>query len=267
MGIYICPNCGAVVQQSDTNCMECGANIADAERELTHRAKQERGGGPMVGDVTAVQGAAAGMAEAGETSEKVRLKEFDKQLARKLARERAAVVVTVVIALIVGGVIFVLGLGALGKAGGMEALKALSYGELRDKGLGAFADQTFMATLMILLGLAGLLCAAGQIHRFVVGQKAIAQVKRGERPDVIGISPLTWYGLLIASFVCAPLGIILGIVFKFGQDEETRRLGGSMVTSAVIAVAVVAAHLIWNAVAGFATQAGATTNTPASAGK
>ena len=117
---------------------------------------------------------------------------------------------------------------------------------------------------MILLGLAGLLCAVGQTHRIVRAQRAIAQVKRAERPDLVGISSLTWYGLLIASFVCPPLGIILGIVFKFGQDDDTRALGGSMIKSALIAIAVVAGHLIWNAVAGFAAEHGATaTNTPA----
>ena len=68
MGIYICPECGAVVQQSDTNCMDCGVNIADAERNLTSRVKQERGGGPAVGHERKVQGASAGVAEAGETS-------------------------------------------------------------------------------------------------------------------------------------------------------------------------------------------------------
>ncbi len=257
MGLGICPKCGAVVQQTDTHCMECGCNIAEAERELARREKEARGGGPLVGDAHTVQGAAAGMAEPGETSEKVRIKAFDKQLAEKLERERPAVVVTAIIAFIAGAAIFILALGALGKVGGVTALKALSYTDLRERGLGAFADPTFLSVLGILLGLSGLLCAVGQIHRFIAGQRAIAQVKREERPDLVGISVLTWYGLLIASFVCPPLGLILGIIFKFGQDEDTRTLGGSMVKSSLIAIAVVAAHLIWNAVASFAAAHGA----------
>ncbi|MGD9495857.1 MAG: zinc ribbon domain-containing protein [Armatimonadota bacterium] len=261
MAVTICPKCGAVVQATDTHCMDCGVNIAEAERELARRAKQERGGGPLVGEVQTVhQGAAAGMAIPGETSEKVRLKEFDRHLADKLVRERSAVIVTALIALVAGTAVFLLGLGALGRLGGMEALRALSYGELRAQGLGAFANQTFLSVLAILLGLAGLMCAAGQIQRVVVAHRAVNLVRRNERPPVVGISLATWYGLLIAAFVCPPLGIILGIVFKMGQDEETRTLGGSMIKSALIAVAVVAAHLIWNAVAGFATQAGATVN-------
>jgi len=100
MGVVICPKCGSVVRSTDTHCMDCGVNIVEAERELVRREKETRGGGPLVGDGHTIQGAAAGMAEAGETSEKVRLKEFDKHLAEKLMRERSAVLVTAIIALV-----------------------------------------------------------------------------------------------------------------------------------------------------------------------
>ena len=119
------------------------------------------------------------------------------------------------------------------------------------RGLGAFADQAFVGLLLVLLGLAGLLCAVGQIRRFVQGQAAIAAVKRGERPDVIGISQLTWIGLLIASFVFPPLGIVLGIIFVLSKDESTRHLGRQMIKSAILAILVVIAHLAWNAITDF----------------
>ncbi|MEA3402620.1 MAG: zinc ribbon domain-containing protein [Armatimonadota bacterium] len=257
MGLTICPKCGATVQETDTHCMECGANLAEAERELARKEKQTRGGGPIISDEPVVQGAAAGLAEPGETSEKVRLKEFDRQLARKLVAERTAVVITALIALVAGAGILFAGWSALKAVGGVEALRAMSYADLRERGLGAFADQAFISALLILLGLSGLLCMAGQVHRFVLAQRAVAQVRAGERPDVVGISSMTAWGLIIASFVCPPLGIILGIIFTLGQDENTRDLGGTMIKSALIAVAVVIAHLIWNAVAGFASQAGA----------
>ncbi|MGC9316552.1 MAG: zinc ribbon domain-containing protein [Armatimonadota bacterium] len=257
MALTICPKCGATVQETDTHCMECGVNLAEAERELARREKQTRGGGPIIGDEPVIQGAAAGMAEPGETSEKVRLKEFDKQLAEKLVAERTAVIVTVVIALVAGAGTLLAGWSALKAVGGVAAVKAMSYTDLRERGLGAFADQTFVSVLLILLGLSGLLCMAGQIHRLVLAQRAVAQVRAGERPPVVGISGMTAWGLVIASFICPPLGIILGIIFKLAQDESTRDLGGAMVKSALVAVAVVVAHLIWNAVAGFAAQAGA----------
>lgn len=254
MAVQICPECGAVCQATDTHCMDCGCDIAEAERKIARRQKDDRRTGPILASEPTIQGAAAGMAEAGETSEKVRLKEFDKHLAEKLEKERVAVVVTAIIALVAGGAILLAGWQALSAAGGIEALKALSYTDLRERGLGAFVHPTFVATLLILLGLSGLLCAAGQIQRFVLGQRAIAQVKEGERPEVVGISGMTWVGLVIASFVCAPLGIVLGIIFMLGQDDETKRLGGQMLRSALLAIAVVVIHLIWNAIVSFASQ-------------
>lgn len=254
MAVQICPECGAICQTTDTHCMDCGCDIAEAERKIARRQKEERGSGTVLASEKTIQGAAAGMAEAGETSEKVRLKEFDKHLAEKLEKERSAVIVTAIIAFVAGAVILLAGWQALSSVGGMEALKALSYSDLRGRGLGAFAHSSFIAVLLILLGLAGLLCAAGQIHRVVLGQKAIAQVKDGERPEVIGISSMTWIGLLIASFVCPPLGIVLGIIFMLGQDEQTKRLGSQMIKSALLAVAVVIVHLIWNAIEDFAAR-------------
>ena len=79
MAVQICPECGAVCQATDTHCMECGCDIVEAERAIARRAREERGGGPIVGDKPVIQGAAAGMAEPGETSEKVRLKQFDRR--------------------------------------------------------------------------------------------------------------------------------------------------------------------------------------------
>jgi hypothetical protein len=266
MGVIICPKCGAVVHATDTHCMDCGVNIVEAERELAQREKQERGGGPLVGTAQAVAGATAGMAEPGETSEKVRLKEFDKHLAEKLIHERSAVVVTAIIALVAGALVLDAGLRMLRNAGGMAALRALKYGELRERGLGAFADEGFLALLMLLLAVGGLLCAAGQIHRVVIAYRAVNQVRSGQRPDVVGISPLTWWGLLLASFIFPPFGLVLGIIFKFGQDAETRHLGGSMIKSAVIALAVIGVHLAWNALASFAAPNGSSTNSPVNDG-
>ncbi|MFW6156369.1 MAG: hypothetical protein ACOC7J_03530 [Armatimonadota bacterium] len=237
--------------------MDCGCDIAEAERAIARRAKQERGEGAKVGDQHTVEGAAAGMAEPGETSEKVRLKQFDRHLAERLEQERAAVIVTAVIALVLGAGIFLIGWQTLATAtsgGAIDALKEMSYEDLRMRGLGAFANQSFIGLLLALLGLSGLLCAVGQVRRFILGQRAIAAVKRGERPAVIGISQLTWVGLLIASFVCPPLGIILGIIFVLSKDESTRHLGSQMIKSAIFAIVVILAHLIWNAIVDFTSR-------------
>lgn len=257
MPVQICPECGAVCQETDTHCMECGCDIAAAERAIARRAREERGGGPIVGDQHTIEGAAAGMAEPGETSDKVRMKQFDRHLAEKLEKERTAVIITAVIALIFGVGILIAGWQTLAGAsseGAVAALKQMSYEDLRMRGLGAFADQAFIGVLLVLLGLSGLLCAAGQIRRVVQANRAIAQVKQGERPEVVGISQLTWVGLLIASFVFPPLGIVLGIIFVLSKDEPTRHLGSQMIKSAIIALVVIIAHLVWNAIADVASR-------------
>lgn len=254
MAVQICPECGAICQETDTHCMDCGCDIAEAERRIARRAKEERGGGPIVGDQHAIEGAAAGMAEPGETSEKVRLKQFDRHLAEKLKRERTAVIITAIIALVFGAAILLVGLKVLQSAGGLEALKALEYADLRERGLGAFVVPGFYSSLTILLGLSGLLCAVGQTRRVIKANRAIAAVRRGERPEVVGISQLTWVGLLIASFVFPLLGIVLGIIFVLSKDESTRVLGSQMIKSAILALLIVIAHLIWNAIAEFASR-------------
>ncbi len=258
MAVQICPECGAVCQETDTHCMDCGCDIAAAERAISRRAKEERGGGPIVGDQHSIEGAAAGMADPGETSEKVRLKQFDRHMAERLEKERTAVIVTAAIALFFGAGILLIGWQTLATAlpdgGAVEALKQMSYEDLRMRGLGAFADQTFIGVLLVLLGLSGLLCTVGQIRRVVQANRAIAAVKRGERPELVGISQLTWVGLLIASFVFPLLGIVLGIIFMLSRDESTKILGKQMLKSAILALIVVVAHLIWNAIVDFTSR-------------
>lgn len=253
------------MQAGEQYCLECGVDVAKARREMAEREKRDRA---ITVDpdaaAEAAAGARAGVAVHGETSEKVRLKAFDRQLAQKLVRERVAVIVTAVLGVVVGIAILVVGLSTLKSAGGLAAVKELSYGALREKGLGAFADLSLTGSSLVLLGLAGLLCALGQSIRVVTATRAIAAARRGERPPVVAISPFTKTGLLVGSLLLPPFGLILGIIFKLGQDEETRWLGGRMIWAAVVCIVVVGAHLIWNLLASVAGPTG-TTPPPADA--
>ncbi len=252
MASEICPQCGAICQDTDTHCMDCGADLATTKRQVAEKSMAERGGVALSSEPQVAQGAGAGMAEAGETSEKVRLKEFDKHLAKTLAKERGAVIVTAIIALVIGAIVLVVGFGTLQRVGGLSAIKDLDFAYLRSEGIGAFGDLTFTGILTILTGVAGLLCAVGQTRRVMLANRAIAQVKRSERPEVVGISSLTWAGLLLLSAACAPVGLILGIIFKLGQDQETRSLGGMMIKVSAIAIGLVVVNIVWNLLAGVA---------------
>ena len=252
MAHQICPKCGSIIEDTDTHCMDCGTEIAAARRQMSEKIKIDREGIAVSSQPQAVVGAAAGLADVGETSEKVRLKEFDKHLAGTLSRERGAVVLTAIIGLVIGAVVLWLGLQSLKNAGGIEAIRELDFGDLRSKGLGAFGDPTFISILVILTGVAGLMCAVGQTRRFMLAGRAIAQIKRSERPDVVHISAWTWMGLLLASVTVAPLGLILGIMFTMGKDEDTKALAGSMIKVSAVVMGLVFLDVVWDLVGGFA---------------
>jgi hypothetical protein len=255
MASQICPECGAVIQATDTHCMECGTDVVKARRELAEKEKRERGAPAIDPNKAAVvQGARGGMAAPGESVEKVRLKTFDKQLADKLTKERVAVILTAAMALAIGLVILFVGLKTLMGAGGLAAVRDLSYVGLREQGFGAFANMSFTGSAVTLLGIAGLLCAVGQSIRVVTATQAIAAVRRSERPDVVCISLWTKGGLLLASLLVAPFGIVLGIIFKMGEDEETQWLGGTMIKAGILSLAFIGVNLIWNLLADVASR-------------
>ena len=250
--------------------MECGIDLAKARREVLEREKRDRASPATNRDALqeAAVGAKAGVGAAGETSAKVRLKTFDRQLAKKLGRERVAVIVTAAIGLIAGIVILAVGLNTIKSAGGFAVVRELSYTDLREQSFGAFENRAFIGSVVTLLGVAGLLCGVGQAIRVITATQAIGAVKRGERPAIVAISNCTRAGLLLASVLAPPLGLVLGIVFKLGHDEETRRLGGKMIWAAVISVGFIGANLIWNLLAsmagsmGTAPSAGSNTASP-----
>ena len=44
MGTDICPSCGTIVQETDSHCMDCGADLAEARRKVREKSLVERGG-------------------------------------------------------------------------------------------------------------------------------------------------------------------------------------------------------------------------------
>lgn len=252
MGTDICPNCGAIIRDTDTHCMDCGVEIAAARRKVREKSLAERGGIALSSEPQAAVGAAAGMADVGETSEKVRLKGFDRQLAEKLARERAAVLLTFFLALGIGFAVLAAGLGILRSAGGIEAVKALTFSHIRLEGFAIYGDEAFLAVLVLLTGVAALLCAVGQMRRYILAGRAIAQVKNNQRPDVVKISSWTWVGMVLASLAVPPVGVILGIIFSLGEDPDTKALAALMLKVSGAVILVVLLNAGWNAVAGFA---------------
>jgi len=238
-----CPKCAAKIAPSDTVCIECGGPLIPDTEEDSTRLTTGVVAAPSVG------GAAAGMAEAGETSEKTRLRVFDEQLAEQLQKERPATLVLAVISLVAAVVLTSVANGFLQRIGGFSAITDMDLAVLRAKRLAMFTDPQLLFIIAGGLALAGYLCGVGEGFRFVAACRAIAAVKAGQSPDVVGVTILTRVGLLIAAFLFPPLGIIVGIIFKLSNSNESKELGSQMIYLALLAVAIALVSILWDVAA------------------
>jgi hypothetical protein len=246
MALDKCPRCGSKVQPTDSVCLDCGLDLIAAREKIVAEAQSAA---PAPRPAVAVTNpAAAGLAT--DVGEATRLREFDEELAEKLRGERAAALLTALISLCAGLAFLWLGRKLLAQVGGWRALPTLTSAYLRERGFGLFADPLFLAALALGLALAGLLTAAGQFHRTYTGTQAIEDIRFGGRPRVVGISAFTTLGLLLASFLLPPVGLLLGLIFKLSDDPDTRDLGGRMVTVSLLAVGLFVVNLLWGFAAG-----------------
>lgn len=244
----ICPKCHSRVAPSDVTCMDCGADLIDARQDIVEQAKKEARGpaGPASGAAAVANPSAAGIVLPGETAEEKRLRVFDKQEADKLRAQRPAMIVLIVIAAAVAIVMTALALNYLKQADGLASFKSLNVNAIKALGLNVYADPRIMFLTTAALALAGLLCIVGEVKRLIGTNIAIACVAAGETPNVVHISSFTQIGLLLAAFFAAPLGLILGILFKFSRDEDTRTIGGLMIYAAVAAIGLLVLNWVWS---------------------
>ncbi len=252
MGESKCPECGAPVQPTDTHCMECGADLLTARDQQRQQLQQQSVAartGPTGGAWTVgLAGATAGRAKPGETSEETRLRIFDQQEAKRLAAERVSVWITGVLVGIPGIAALVFGLVSLHQVG-LSEVGTLGFADLRH--LGIVTDARFVAVILTGLGIAGTMCAAGLARRGFLASRAIAEVKRGEKPTIVSLCWLTYYGLLLVAIFCPPLGLIVGILLKFSSDEDIKGVGGTMIILSLIVMAVLVANALLSLAEGF----------------
>ncbi len=238
-----CSKCAAKVAPSDTVCIECGAPLTPDTEEDSTRLTTGIVAPPSVG------GAGAGMAEAGETSEKTRLRVFDEQLAEKLQKERPAILVLAAISLVVAVVLTSAANDFLQRIDGFSAITDMDLAVLRAKRFDMFSDPQLLFIITGGLALAGYLCGVGEAFRFVAACRGIAAVKAGQPPTIVGVTILTRVGLLIAAVLFPPLGIIVGIIFKLTNSNELKELGSQMIYLALLAVAIVLVSVLWDVMA------------------
>ncbi len=243
----LCPECGHEVTATDTHCMGCGADLIAAKerarRTLREQSHAARTGGGSGATRPPANPAAAGTVGVGEkSSDETRLRQFDKQEAGRLAQERTTAWVTAAIALVAGAFLLVIGLGRIKLGGGFgEILPAFKPATLRHD---LFAPIV-VGTAILGMGVSGLLAGIGQIRLAMAAGRAIEDVKNRRKPEIAQVSTFTLLGLFLLCIFCPPLGLVIGLLMRFGRNPDLRSLGGNMVTTSVVIIALVGLNTLW----------------------
>jgi len=239
-----CPNCGAQIQPTDTICMNCGADLVQAElakkKELQEDSLAARRAAEVAGGGVAGL-AAAGRAKPGETSEETRLRFFDQQEAERLVHERLSCYVTAALVALPTLALLIFGILQVHKLG-LAEIRTLTWADLRT--WAALSDPRILATATTMLGFAGSLSFIGLIQRAIKAGRAIREVKAGTKPTIVSLAAVTHWGLLLTALFCPPLGLIIGIALKFSSDEDIKNTAGTMIIISLVVIAVVIVNAI-----------------------
>ncbi len=235
-----CPNCGEQIQPTDTVCMNCGADLVQAELAKKKDLQEDSLAARRAAEVSG-GGAGAGLAKPNETSAETRLRVFDQQEAKRLVHERLSCYVTAVLVALPTLVLLTFGILQMHKLG-LAEIRTLTLADLRT--WSTLSDPRILAAAATTLGFAGLLSFIGLIQRAIKASRAIRDVEAGRKPAIVSLTAVTYWGLLLTAVCCPPLGLIIGIALKFSSDEDIRSAAGTMI---IISLVVVAA-LIVNAI-------------------
>ncbi len=120
-----CPKCGASVQQTDSQCMDCGADLLEEARRV-ERTIIETARLPMAAPTAPRTAAASGGVEVGELGEDTRLRVFDEQLAKTLVGERLTAFVTAGIAFMFLAILLFSATHQIQAVGGFSGLRTVT---------------------------------------------------------------------------------------------------------------------------------------------
>ncbi len=256
MAENVCPKCGAIAQPTDTQCLDCGADLLEARLKQREQWQQQsvagRTGASEELKIAGAGAAAAGRAVAGETSEETRLRVFDQQEAKKLQQEAAASLLLAIIALLAGLVLLGLGLMRM-KTLGIGEVFGLRPVDLRT--FGGLANPHLVALVLTGVGLGGLLAGIGLFLRWAACRRAVGDVERGEKPEIVGLNGLLAVGLLCLAVFCPPAGLILGIILRFSSDSDIAGFGGLLIWISLALILLVIGNMLYGRLAKVAASA------------
>ncbi len=245
----LCPQCGEEVSATDTHCMDCGADLIAARekerRELREQSMASRAGSGSV--AVPANAAAAGLVSAGDKpSEETRLKTFDRQAAAVIAEDRKTFWVLSVIALVAGIALAIAGLTRIGAGGGFgEVLASLKPGAIRDLSFGALVDPTILGVLLLGGGLGAVCVGVGQMRMALAAGRAIEDVKRGQKPEIVVISSFVTIGMYLLSVFLSPVAFVVGVVLFLRGDPDAKGLGSSVCLISLVLMALFGLNLLW----------------------
>jgi len=224
--------------------MECDLDLIEASRKLVEAGSQTQVGPGQRPAVSISNPNAAGIAT--DIGQDTRIREFDEHAAEEFRAGRSGAVVGAIIALAAGLALLMVGLSMARGVGGVRpALSSLAPVFVREKGFLVFAESSFLSAVCLGLGAAGLLVCLGMAHWAYMAHQAIQDVKLGGRPTVVGISAFTTVGLLLASVLVPPLGIIAGIILKLNDNPDNRDLGSRMIYASLAAIGYFLVNYVW----------------------
>jgi hypothetical protein len=229
--------------KTDQVCIACGLDLVDADRKLSARAAADAAPAKQP-QPTVRNPAASGVAT--DVGQDTRLHVYDEFYAEELHKERTTAIASAAVGGGLGLVFSTMGLAFMGQAGGIGGvITGITPATMQQEGMACFADFGFLAALALGIGIAGILIAIGQVQRMYLAFAAIEDIKFGGRPTVVGIPTCTVVGMITASFLFPPLGLVLGPIFKLSDDSDTRDLGTKMLIAGAAAVVLFVANLLW----------------------
>lgn len=246
----LCPQCGEEVAVTDTHCMDCGADLLAAKEKMRQQLREQSLASRAGSGATSVpaNAAAAGVVSAGDkSSDETRIRVFDRHAAELLAEERKTYWVIGIAALVAGIALLIVGLTRVKAGGGFgEVVPTLKPGELRSMGFGALANATVLGVMFLGSGLGALLVGAGQVRMALAAGRAIADVKRNQKPEIVTISNLVYLGLYLIAVFLSPVGLIVGIVMFLRGDPDAKSLGSTVFIISVAVMAVFGLNMLWS---------------------
>jgi hypothetical protein len=251
-----CPKCGAPVSPTDVQCLDCGADLAEAKRkareELQEQSVSGRTGSTSDEPKVAIRSAAsAGRALPGESSKETRLRVFDKQAAEVLKAEASAALVLALLAALAGLALLGMGLSRL-SAQGLGTVFGLRPGDLQD--FSGLVDTRLVTIVLVGGGLAAVLVGVGMFLRRAQAIQAVRDVEAGEKPEIVGLNAALEIGLLALAVFCPWAGIIIGIIMKLSKDTDVAGFGGTLIWISLGVVVLLGGNMLYGKLADIASH-------------